>query len=95
MLSNSLAPIKRAGLFFGFMGAAVLALTLGSSLQETNPASSAAVAQAKLERQVPADTRLAAVDPAQRAVGSVGVTKRAIATSQQAVLPRADGVILR
>jgi predicted cobalt transporter CbtA len=92
MLTNSLAPIKRAGLFFGFMGAAVFALTLGSGLQETNPASSEAVAQAKVERQVPTDTRVAAVDPSQRAVG---VTKRAIGSSQQAMLPRADGAVTR
>jgi hypothetical protein len=92
MLNNSLAPIKRAGLFFGFMGAAVFALTLGSGLQETSPTSSEAVAQAKVERQVPTDTRLAAVDPSQR---SVGVTKRAIGSSQQAMLPRADGTVTR
>lgn len=92
MLNNSLAPIKRAGLFFGFMGAAVFALTLGSNLQETNPASSEAVAQAKLERHEPTDTRLAAVDAAQR---SVGVTKRAIGGSQQAMLPRADRAVMR
>lgn len=92
MLNNSLAPIKRAGLFFGFMGAAVFALTLGSGLQETNVNSSAAVAQAKLERQAPVDVRFAAVDPAQRAVG---VTRRAIGGSQQAMLPTADRAILR
>ncbi|HEY5794276.1 MAG TPA: hypothetical protein VIU82_04615 [Bosea sp. (in: a-proteobacteria)] len=92
MLNNSLAPIKRAGLFFGFMGAAVFALTLGSNLQETNPASSEAVAQAKIERLAPTDTRLAAVDPAQR---SVGVTKRAIGGSQQAMLPRTDSTVMR
>jgi hypothetical protein len=92
MLRNSLAHIQRAGLFFGFMGAAVLALTLGSGLQETDPASSYAVAQAKIGRQLPADTRIAAVDPAQR---SVGVIKRAIGTSQQAMLPRSDGAVMR
>lgn len=92
MLTNSLAPIKRAGLFFGFMSAAVVVLTLGSGLQETNRDSSAAVAQVKIERQVPSDTRLAAVDPSQR---SVGVTKRAIGGSQHAMLPRADGTVVR
>ena len=92
MLNNSLAPIKRAGLFFGFMGAAVFALTLGSDFQETNTASSAAVAQAKLERQVPADARFAAVDPGQR---TVGVTRRAIGGSQQAMLPGSDRAVLR
>ena len=92
MLTNSLAPIKRAGLFFGFMGAALVVLTLGSGLQETNRDSSAAVAQAKIERQVPSDTRMAAVDPSQR---SVGVIRRAIGGSQQAMLPRADGAVVR
>lgn len=92
MLYNSLAPIKRAGLFFGFMGAAVFALTLGSGLQQANPDSSEAVAQTKIERQVPTDTRLAAVDTSQR---SVGVTKRAIGGSQQAMLVRAERSVLR
>ncbi|KPF70758.1 hypothetical protein IP69_09635 [Bosea sp. AAP35] len=92
MLNNSLAPIKRAGLFFGFMGAAVFALTLGSGFQETNANSSAAVAQAKVERQAPMDTRFAAVDPSQR---SVGVTRRAIGGSQQAMLLQADRAVLR
>ncbi|MDP3256259.1 MAG: hypothetical protein Q8S58_11050 [Bosea sp. (in: a-proteobacteria)] len=92
MLNNSFAPIKRAGLFFGFMGVAVVALTLGSGLQETNAESSSAVAQAKLERQIPPDTRFAAVDPAQR---SVGVTKRAIGGAQQALAPATDRTVLR
>ena len=92
MLNNSLAPIKRAGLFFGFMGAAVFALTLGSGLQETNANSSAAVAQSKIERQVPTDTQLAAVDSSQR---SVGVIKRAIGGSQQAMLARTERSALR
>ncbi|CAN5267040.1 hypothetical protein BH10PSE8_BH10PSE8_14890 [soil metagenome] len=92
MLYNSLAPIKRAGLFFGFMGAAVFALTLGSGLQQANPGSSESVAQAKIEQHLPADARLAAVDTSQR---SVGVTKRAIGGSQQAMLARADRAVLR
>ena len=92
MLNNSLAPIKRAGLFFGFMGAAVFALTLGSGLQETNRESSAAVAQTKIEHPLPSDTRLAAVDPSQR---SVGVTRRAIGGSQQAMLSNASNVVTR
>jgi len=92
MLNNSFAPIKRAGLFFGFMGVAVLALTLGHRFQETNPASSEAVAQAKIERNEPADIRLAAIDPAQR---SVSVIRRAIGGVQQAMLPRSDDVVMR
>lgn len=92
MFANSFAPIKRAGLFFGFMGAAVFALTLGSGLQETNRDSSAAVAQAKIEHNLPSDIRLAAVNPSQR---SVGVTRRAIGGSQQAMLSNASGVVTR
>lgn len=92
MFANSFAPIKRAGLFFGFMGAAVFALTLGSGLQQTSPDSSAAVAQAKIERQLPSDTRFAAVDPSQR---SVGVTRRAIGSSQQAMLSTDRNVVTR
>jgi hypothetical protein len=92
MLNNSFAPIRRAGLFFGFMAAGVVALTMGSNFQETNPDSSAAVAQAKIERQVPADPRFAAVDPSQR---SVGVTKRAIGGTQQAQAPGSRNVVLR
>ncbi len=81
MLNNSLAPIKRGLAFFGVMGAAVAALTFGADLQIPTDQSSTTVAQAKLERKVPADVRFAAVDPAQR---NVGVTKRAIAGPQQA-----------
>ncbi|KRE11841.1 hypothetical protein ASE63_18985 [Bosea sp. Root381] len=92
MLNNSLAPIKRAGLFFGFMGAAVFALTLGAGLQETNSDSSSAVAQAKIERQLPTDARFAAVDPSQR---SDDVAKRAIGGSQQAMLSNANRAVLR
>jgi hypothetical protein len=92
MLNNSLAPIKRAGIFFGFMGTAVFALTFGADFQQTNPDSSAAVAKAKIERHQPTDTRVAAVDPAER---SDGVAKRAIGGSQQAMLPDPDRAVLR
>jgi hypothetical protein len=92
MLNNSLAPIKRAGIFFGFMGAAVFALTLGSEFQETNPDSSSAVAQAKIERQLPTDTQFAAVDPAER---SENVAKRAIGGSQQAMVSGTQRAVLR
>jgi hypothetical protein len=81
MLNDSFAPIKRGLAFFGFMGAAVVALTFGADLQIPTDQSSATVAQAKLERNAPTDVRFAAVDPRQRAVG---VTKRAIAGPQQA-----------
>jgi hypothetical protein len=83
MLNDSLAPIKRAGLFFGFMGAAVVALTIGAGLQAPTDQSSSSIAQSKIERHLPTDTQLAAVDPGQKVVGT---TKRAIPTSQQAML---------
>lgn len=83
MLNNSLAPMKRAGLFFGFMGVAVATLTFGAGLQQPTDQSSASVAQAKIERHEPTDTRIASVNPNQKVVDR---TKRAIATSQQAFL---------
>jgi hypothetical protein len=83
MLNDSLAPIKRAAVFFGFMGVAVATLTFGAGLQAPTDQSSASVAQAKLERQAPVDARFAAVDPSQR---QATPAKRAIATSQQAQL---------
>lgn len=81
MLNNSLAPIKRGMIFFGFMGAAIATLTIGADLQIPTDQSSATVAQAKLERKAPTDVRFAAVDPGQNVVGT---TKRAIAGPQQA-----------
>lgn len=92
MLTNSFAPIRRAGLFFGFMALGVGALTIGSDYQETNPESSTAVAQAKIERQIPTDSQLAAVNPSQR---TVGVTKRAIGGTQQAMILRAEPSVIR
>lgn len=92
MLTNSFAPIRRAGLFFGFMAMGVGALTMGSGFQETNPDSSSAIAQMKIERQLPTDTRFAAVDSSQR---TVGVTKRAIGGTQQAQVQRGEPRVLR
>ena len=92
MSNTSFAPIKRAGLFFGCMGAAVFALTLGSGLQQTNPSSSEAVAATRIERETAMATQLASVDPSQR---SASVVKRAIPSSRQAALQRDDGVVLR
>jgi hypothetical protein len=85
MLNNSLAPIKRAFVSFG------------ADLQGSNDQSSATVALAKAERQEPADTRFASVDPGQKVVSSV---KRAIAslhlaTSQQAMLDRPNATVTR
>lgn len=92
MLTDSLAPIKRAALFFGFMGVAVAALTLGADLQGSADQSSATVAQAKIERNLPTDAQFAAVDARQRAVST---TQRAIPTSQQASLDYARTTVSR
>jgi hypothetical protein len=90
MLTNSLAPIKRAGLFFGFMGVAVATLTIGAGFQTPSDQSSTAVAQTRIERDIAAEPRFAAVDPRQKAVQA---TKRAIPYSQQARLAGSDGLI--
>jgi hypothetical protein len=90
MLTNSLAPIKRAGLFFGFMGVAVAALTIGAGLQAPTDQSSTTVAQTKIERNLAPDARFAAVDPGQKAVDA---SKRAIPYSQQAQLAGSDIVV--
>jgi len=92
MLNDSLAPIKRAGLFFGFMGVAVASLTMGADWQRPDDQSSSTVAQAKIQRHEPTDIRFAAVNPGQKVVDR---TKRAIATSQQAMLESGPKVIIR
>ncbi len=92
MLTNSLAPIKRACLFFGFMGIAVATLTFGADFQAPADKSSSTVEQAKIERNIPTDTQFAAVNSAERAVTSV---KRAIPNSQQARLAFSSDSILR
>ena len=92
MLNDSFAPIKRASLFFGLMGVAIATLTLGAGFQDAGDQSSATVAQAKIERHEPTDPRFAAVNPAQR---QASPAKRAIATSQQAMLARSSGAVLR
>jgi hypothetical protein len=92
MLNDSLAPIKRAGLFFGFMGMAVASLTVGADWQRPDDQSSSTVAQAKIQRHEPTDIRVASVDSGQKVVDR---TKRAIATSQQAMLESGPKVIIR
>ncbi|MDR6872502.1 hypothetical protein J2Y55_003518 [Bosea sp. BE125] len=92
MLNDSLAPIKRAGLFFGFMGVAVASLTFGADWQRPDDQSSSTVAQAKIERHEPADIRFASVNSGQKVVDR---TKRAIATSQQAMAESGPRVIIR
>ena len=92
MLTNSLAPIKRACLFFGFMGIAVATLTFGAGFQTPADQSSTTVVQAKIERNIPTDTQFAAVNSGERAVTSV---KRAIPSSQQARLAVSSDNVLR
>jgi hypothetical protein len=92
MLNDSLAPIKRAFTFFGFMGVVVATLTFGAGLQAANDQSSTTVAQTKLRENLPAENRFAAVDPGQKVADR---TKRAIATSQEARLAGPAGSVLR
>ncbi|POR50309.1 hypothetical protein [Bosea psychrotolerans] len=92
MLNDSLAPIKRAGLFFGFMGVAVASLTMAADWQHLDDQSSSTVAQVKIQRHEPTDIRFASVDSGQKVVDR---TKRAIASSQQAMLESGPRVIIR
>jgi hypothetical protein len=92
MLTNSLAPIKRAGLFFGFMGVAVASLTFGAGLQMPTDQSSSTIAQTKIQHGQPTDQQFASVDPGQKVVGS---TKRAIPNSQQAMVGSDRAIVAR
>lgn len=81
MPKSSFAPAMRAIVFFGFMGTAVSAMTLGAGLQVPADQSSTTVALAKSSH--PDSLQLAAVDRADR---SRSAAKRAIASpSQQAM----------
>lgn len=80
MTTASLAPFKRAATFFGAMALVVTALTLGASLQNGVGESSQAVAQAKIQRGIPTDTQLAAVNPAEM---RRDLAHRVVPTSQQ------------
>jgi hypothetical protein len=92
MFNDSFAPIKRASLFFGVMGIAIASLTLGAGLQIPTDESSATVAQAKMQRNEPTDSRIAAVNPRQQ---QASPAKRAIATAQQAMVAASPAGILR
>ena len=90
MPKPSLAPAMRAIVFFGLIGTAVAALTLGAGLQMPTDQSSTtiAVARGASERGSIGSLQLAAVDRADR---SRSAAKRAIASpSQQAM---ADGPV--
>lgn len=92
MSDSSLAPIMRAFVFFGFMGVAVVTLTVGAGLQGSDDLSSASVAQAKIERNIPTDAQIAAVDARQR---SIDAARRAIPNAQQARAVDASAAIVR
>lgn len=86
MPKSSLAPAMRAIVFFGLMGAAVSAMTLGAGLQMPADQSSTTIALTKgaNERGYTDSLQLAAVDRADR---SRSAAKRAIASpSQQAMV---------
>ena len=84
MLNPSLAPVRRAAIFFGFMALGVTALTAGPAFQPVSDQSSPTVAMQRGSSEPAADLRFAAVDPTHRGSDQ---TKRAIATSQEARLP--------
>lgn len=85
MLNDSLAPAKRALIFFGCMAALVTGLTFGAGLQMPTDQSSTTVAELRGRAQ-PGEARFAAVDRSDR---SDSAARRGIpGPSQQA---RADG----
>ncbi len=87
---DGLAPIKRAAAFFGMMAAVVVTLTFGAGLQGPADQSSAAVAQAKLRQNLPADTEFATM-PREIAAPA----RPSQAASQQARLIGPDSSIVR
>ncbi|MBN9457592.1 MAG: hypothetical protein J0I54_13270 [Bosea sp.] len=90
MLNDSLAPAKRALIFFGCMGALVAGLTYGAGLQIPSDRSSATVAQM---RGAPAETQFAAVDRADR--GETVVRRAIPAPSKQAMVEGEPRIVLR
>lgn len=89
MTTASLAPFKRATMFFGAMALAVTALTAGANLQASSGQSSEAVAQAKIQRGLPTDAQLAG--PAAKPARLVARNASA-AAQQQASLPNPNAV---
>jgi hypothetical protein len=90
MTTASLAPLKRAATFFGGMALVVTALTMGAPLQNSFGESSEAVAQAKLQRGVPADVQFAAVNPAEV---RRDLAHRVVPTSQREASLKSDTVL--
>lgn len=92
MLNDSLAPAKRALVFFGCMGAVVGGLTLGAGLQVPTDQSSTTVAALRGHAQ-PDEARFAAVDRSDR---SESAAQRAIpAPNKQARAEGARFTVLR
>ncbi|MDX3805264.1 hypothetical protein ACXIUS_20705 [Bosea thiooxidans] len=92
MLNDSLAPAKRALIFFGCMAAVVSGLTFGAGLQVPTDQSSTTVAQQRHGAQ-PNEARFAAVDRSDR--GETVVRRAIPAPSQQAMAETARRVVLR
>jgi len=90
MQTASLAPLKRAATFFGGMAVVVTALTMGASYQSAIGDSSEAVAQAKLQRGVPADVQFAAVNPAEM---RRDLAHRVVPTSQREASVKGNTVL--
>ena len=92
MLNDSLAPAKRALIFFGSMAAVVSGLTFGAALQMPTDQSSTTVAQLRSGTQ-PTETQFAAVDRADR--GETVVRRAIPASSKQAMAEGGRRVLLR
>jgi hypothetical protein len=91
MLNGSLAPAKRALIFFGCMAAAVAGLTFGAGLQLPADQSSTTVAQLRGSAP-PSETRLAATGRPERAAA---LRFAVPSPSRQAMAEGGPRVILR
>jgi hypothetical protein len=90
MTTAGLAPFTRAATFFGAMALVVTALTMGASQQGAPEGSSEAVAQAKIERGLPTDVQLAAVNPAEL---RRDLAHRVVPTSQREASLRSSTIL--
>lgn len=81
MLNDSLAPIRRACIFFGTMAVVVATLTFGAGFQSASDQSSTAIAATNQRNNAPSDTRFAAVDPAHQVTDR---SKRPIVPTREA-----------
>lgn len=92
MLSDSLAPAKRAFVFFGCMAAVVAGLTFGAALQMPTDQSSTTVAQIRGGAQS-GEPRFAAAERADR--GEAAMRRGIPAASKQAMAEPGRPVLLR